>query len=171
MHDAFGVIRSIINFSPGASYALWSVRGGGGMCPFCTPPPPVGPALTEYRRTSSVTSILQELGWEDLQLRRDQNKAKMTYRIVNYLIEIPAGQYLNATGVATRGHRLRLLSIYCSNNAYKGSFFSSKVRLWNSLPASVIVSTNFGRLQGPCWCRYPKTVTVNNMFLSDFNCI
>ena len=57
----------------------------------------------DYRRTSSVTSMLQELGWEDLQSRREQNKDAMMYRIVNNLVEIPAGQYLTAAGVSTRG--------------------------------------------------------------------
>ena len=41
--------------------------------------------------------MLQELGWEDLQSRRDHNKATMMYRIVNNLVEIPAEQYLIAT--------------------------------------------------------------------------
>ena len=44
----------------------------------------------DYRRTNSVTSMLQELGWEDLQPRREQNKDAMIYRIVNNLVEIPS---------------------------------------------------------------------------------
>ena len=92
----------------------------------------------DYRRTSSVTSMLQELGWEDLQSRLEQNKVAMMYRTVNNLVEIPADQYLTAAGVSTTGHQQRLLVQYCSINAYKGSFFSSAVRLWNSLPASTI---------------------------------
>ena len=40
----------------------------------------------------AVNSVLQVLGWEDLQSRRDQNKAIMMYSIVNNLVEIPAGQ-------------------------------------------------------------------------------
>ena len=92
----------------------------------------------DYRQTSRVTSALQELGWEDLQSRRDQNKATMMYRNFNNFVEIPEGQYLNATGVATREHHQQFLPVYCSINAYKGSFFPSKVRLWNGLPANVI---------------------------------
>ena len=58
----------------------------------------------------------------------------MMYRIV----EIPADQYLTAAGVSTWGHQQRFLVQYCSINTYKGSFFPSAVRLWNSLPASAI---------------------------------
>ena len=92
----------------------------------------------DYHRTSSVTSMLQELGWEDLQSRRGQNKVAMMYRIVNNLVELPTDQYLTAAGVSTSGHQQRFLVQYCSINAYKGSFFPSAVRVWNSLPASAI---------------------------------
>ena len=92
----------------------------------------------DYRRTSSVTSMLPELGFKDLQSRRDQSKLTMMHMIVNNSIEIPVGQYLNATDVAAREHHQRFQPIYCSINAYKGSAFPSTVRLWNGLPASVI---------------------------------
>ena len=82
--------------------------------------------------------MLQELGYEDLKSRREQNKVAVVNRIVNNLVEIPADQYLTAAGVLTRGHQQRFLVPYCSINAYKGSFFPSAVRLWNSLPASAI---------------------------------
>ena len=62
----------------------------------------------------------------------------MMYQIVNNLVEIPADQYLTAAGVSTRGHKQWFVLQYCSINAYKGSFFLSAVRPWNSLPASAI---------------------------------
>ena len=86
----------------------------------------------------AAVSLLQELGWEDLQSRREQNKVAMIYRIVNNLFEIPADQYLTAAGVSTRGHQQSFLVPNCSINACKGSFFPAVVRLWNSLPASTI---------------------------------
>ena len=81
---------------------------------------------------------MQDLGWEQLQTRRQQNKTVMMYRIVNNLVEIPANQYLTSTGVSTRGHQQRFLPYYCSVNAYQGSFFPSAIRLWNALPASTV---------------------------------
>ena len=58
----------------------------------------------DYRRTSSVTSMIQNLGWEQLQHRREQCKTIMMYRIVNDLIDIPAENYLTHSGTTTRGH-------------------------------------------------------------------
>ena len=41
--------------------------------------------FNDYPPTSSVTSMLQELGWEDLQSRQEQNKVAMMYRVIyNY---------------------------------------------------------------------------------------
>ena len=37
---------------------------------------------------SSVTTILQDLQWPDLQARRQQAKTAMVYKIVNHLVEV-----------------------------------------------------------------------------------
>ena len=92
----------------------------------------------DYRQTSSVTSMIQNLGWEELQHRRKQYKTIMMYRILNDLINIPTENYLTHSGTTTRGHETRLLVPYCSVNAYKSSFFPSIIRLLNSLPVSTV---------------------------------
>ena len=94
----------------------------------------------DYRRTSRVTPMLQNLGWEDLKTRREQSKTIMMYRIVNNLIDIPAERYLTHTGTSTRGHESRFLVPYCSVVAYKSSFFPSTIRLWNALPVSMVTA-------------------------------
>ena len=91
--------------------------------------------FNDYRQTSSVSSLVQDLGLEQLQTRCQQNKTEMIYRIVNNLVEIPVNQYLTPAGVSTRGHQQRFLPYYCSVNAYQGSF-PSAIRLWNALLAS-----------------------------------
>ena len=66
----------------------------------------------DYRRTSSVTSMIQNLGWEELQYRREQCKTVMMYRIINNLVDIPAEKYLIHSGTSTRGHETRFLVPY-----------------------------------------------------------
>ena len=68
----------------------------------------------DYLRTSSVTSVIQDLGLENLQRRREQSKTVMMYRIVNNLVDIPAEHYLTHSGTANRGHGIRFLVPYCS---------------------------------------------------------
>ena len=102
----------------------------------------------DYRRTSSVTSMIQNLGWEELQRRREQCKTIMVYRIVNDLIDIPAENYLTHSGTTTRCHGTRFLVPYCSLNAYKSSFFPSTIRLWNSLPVSAVTAPSLDAFKG-----------------------
>jgi hypothetical protein len=41
------------------------------------------------------------------------------------------------TGVRTRGNEMRFLVPFTSVNSYKNSFFTSTIRLWNSLPSDI----------------------------------
>ena len=78
----------------------------------------------DYRQTSSVTSMLQELGWEDLKSRREQNKVTMMHWIVNNIVEIPADEYLTAAGVSTSGHQQQFPGLSL------GGDFGEKVSLY-----------------------------------------
>ena len=104
--------------------------------------------LNDYRRTSSVTSMIQNLGLEELQHPREQCKTIMMYRIVNDLIDNPAENYLTHSGTTTRGHGPWFLVPYCSVNAYKSSFFPSTIRLWNSLPVSAVTLPSLDAFKG-----------------------
>ena len=102
----------------------------------------------DYRLTSSVTSMIQNLGCEELQHRRGQCKTIMMYRIVNDLIDIPAENYLTHSSTTTRGHGTGFLVHYCFVNAYKSSFFPSTIQLWNSLPVSAVTAPSLDAFKG-----------------------
>ena len=65
----------------------------------------------------------------------------MIYKIVNNLIDIEASLYLTPTTSATRGHSRRYLYIQARINAYHHSFIPSAVRIWNRLPAHLVIAT------------------------------
>ena len=81
---------------------------------------------SDYRCTSSVTLMMEDLGWEQLACRQ-QAKASMLYRIVNQLVDIQAASLLILRGSHTRGHTNRFLVQYCSVNVYKRSFYPPSV--------------------------------------------
>ena len=58
----------------------------------------------DHRQTNSITSMIQNLGWDKLQYRHEQCKTVMMYQIVNNLIDIPAEKNLIHFGTKTRGH-------------------------------------------------------------------
>ena len=71
-------------------------------------------ALRDSAKMTTATSMIQNLGWDDLQHRREQCNTVVLYRIVNNLVDIPAHKYLIHSGTATRGHGTRFLVPYCS---------------------------------------------------------
>ena len=50
--------------------------------------------LHHHHNTSSVTNMLQTLGWRSLSDRRNDAKLCMIYKIANSLVGIPAKTYL-----------------------------------------------------------------------------
>ena len=72
-----------------------------------------------YRRSSSVTAMLDQLHWAPLQERRAQANVEMMFRIVNGLVDIPTS-FLTPT-LMMRGHSQRnilfhLLELYTSTH-------------------------------------------------------
>ena len=64
----------------------------------------------DYDRTSSVTAMLNGLGSETLQQRRQQAKVVMFYRIVHGLVAVQTTPFLiPAAMTGTRGHNMRYL--------------------------------------------------------------
>ena len=62
----------------------------------------------DNRRTKSVESILEHLGYKDIHTRRQHGKMILMYRIINHLVETPASQILQLVGVSRtsgRNHR------------------------------------------------------------------
>ena len=92
--------------------------------------------FSDYRLRSSISPILQKLQWPTLQERRAQAKRYMMYRIVYNLVDIPAS-HLKPT-ISVRGHNMRHIVPYARTLAYQRSFFLDIIRIWNSLPQSVV---------------------------------
>ena len=94
----------------------------------------------EYRTTSSVTAMINQLQWPTLQERRAQAKATMMYRIVNNIVDVPH-TFLTPT-IALRGHSSRFHIPFARIGVYRQSFFPDSIRIWNELPQALINCTS-----------------------------
>ena len=56
-----------------------------------------------YQRKSSVTALIQDLGWTDLQTRRKNFRPTSLYKILNGLIAVPVSDLLTPADERTRG--------------------------------------------------------------------
>ncbi|XP_052763343.1 uncharacterized protein LOC128223945 [Mya arenaria] len=92
-----------------------------------------------YHNTSSVTSMLEDLGWETLESRRTKAQLTMMYKIVNNLVDIQADSYLTPSNRSTRTSNNRnFTQISTSTSYYKFSFFPRTITEWNKLPSSIV---------------------------------
>lgn len=96
-----------------------------------------------YIREDGVVTKLLELQWEDLALRRQQQRLSVLYKMQNQLIDIPVTAHLTRNPRdATRGHYQKFVEIRAKKDNYKYSFFPRTVPEWNKLSKEVVNSSD-----------------------------
>lgn len=95
-------------------------------------------ATGDYHRTSTATSMLQQLLWQTFKQRRDTTRVVMLYMIVYHLVDIPADQHIQRSSFRTRGHTMRFLIPNTMTAVYHSLFFLQAIRLWNQLPWDIV---------------------------------
>ena len=94
---------------------------------------------SDYRRTSSVTAMLDELGWKNLADRRRELRLALLYKVTHGLVAVPADS-LNLTPptrLTRSNHKHKYQTICTNTNEYKNSLIPRTIPEWNSLPASI----------------------------------
>ena len=89
--------------------------------------------------TNTQRLLDEELGWELLKSRRQRHKLCLFYQIVNQLDVPPYLSALLPSFIGSSGgyhlrHNLNFKVFKTKSSMYQQSFFSSCVKLWNSLP-------------------------------------
>ena len=77
-----------------------------------------------YQRKSSVTALIQDLGWTDLQTRRKNFRLTSLYKILNGLIAVSVSDLLTPADERTRGgHKKSFKDIRANTTLGKKFFF------------------------------------------------
>jgi hypothetical protein len=95
-----------------------------------------------YERTEgTVTSLIEQLGWQSLEERRRQARLGFMYKMTNNLVDIPSDRYLTP---ATRHSRHSNNKSYITHstrlNIHKYSYFPRTIIQWNALDDTVVNS-------------------------------
>ena len=103
----------------------------------------------DYRWTTSVTSLKQDLGWPPLSARRQVRDSVMWYKIHynKVFIHFPT-MVIPKPRIALNDHDLAYLHLHTRVNAYKYSYFPRTIPLWNSLPATAVAAPSVEAFQG-----------------------
>ena len=100
----------------------------------------------DYRLTSSVTDMINDLQWTTLQKRRMHSRLTIFYRFLHQDppdIRIPQYYLHHSMSHFTRlSHQQRFIPpTTTSSNYYQKSFFPHTIADWNNLPDEIIDST------------------------------
>ena len=94
----------------------------------------------DFRSRSSVTSMLWDLGWQDLKHRRRDLRLALLYKIVTGHVEITPQDIglTKADGLTRANHRFKFQAMGANTNAYRHSFAVRTIGDWNSLPSYAV---------------------------------
>ena len=80
--------------------------------------------LSDYARTTSVTTLQSQLNWQTLEVRRPVARLCLFYKIVNGLVAVPLPDYMQPTHRISRYcHSMTFRQIHTGKDYCKYSFF------------------------------------------------
>ena len=104
--------------------------------------------MSDFQRTSSVTTMLNTLGWRNLAQRRADSRLVLMFKIVHGLVAIPQTQLVRPHRISRNSHSFAFRQIQTTKNVYKYSFFPLTIVQWNKLPSSVVSLPNIEQFKG-----------------------
>ena len=105
---------------------------------------------SDFRRTSSVTTMLNTLGWRNLAQRRADSRLVLMNKIVHVhgLVAIHLTQLTRPSRISRSSHPFFFRQIQIAKNIYKYSFFPLTMVQWNKLPSSADSLPSVDQLKG-----------------------
>ena len=95
--------------------------------------------LNDYSPYSSVSCMIDKLGWQSLQQRRSTSRVVLFYKIVYQLVAIQMPPHFTIpVRSSARNHDFHFYQVHTPRDFYKYSFFPRTVIFWNSLPAEIV---------------------------------
>ena len=95
---------------------------------------------TNYLRSMIMKrkgSMVNNLGWDPLELRRLRARLTMLFKIQQNLVAVPMPSVISVPVRSTPRHPHDFQHMYTSTNSCKYSFFIHTVHQWNLLPPSI----------------------------------
>ena len=114
--------------------------------------------MSDSDRTSSVSAMIRQLGWDSLADRRRDIRLSLFYKAVHELTAIPTEEVLVKADDRTRSsHPYKFRHIKSDTTTYRNSFFPRTVPQWNALPCEAVMPRSSLASSGPSGLDYPPT--------------
>ena len=98
--------------------------------------------MGDYKRESSVTSMIRNIGWQSLQERRAVARLTLMYKIVHGYVEVLNTPLQSSSCQTRHASQLTYRNLQTNKNCYRHSFFPRTIPEWNSLPFSIRSSSS-----------------------------
>ena len=98
-----------------------------------------------YHNTSSVTTMMQELNWLPLAVRRQHARLKLMYKLSRNELNINCDHILRSVthDHDTKGkNEFTYVRLWGTQNYYNNSFFPRTIQEWNALPNALVQADN-----------------------------
>ncbi len=107
----------------------------------------------DYRTDSSVTAMVNKLGWDTLENRRLMSQAVMFSKVRSNIVNIPMPAYVHLqTYTRTRRlHQMQYQHIYTRVDTFKYSFFPRIIPVWNILPVAAVSAETLDGFRKAAW--------------------
>ena len=93
----------------------------------------------DFSPSSSVTSMLNDLKWDNIENRRTTQRLATLHKILHEEIDIPHHNYIQTKPQRSRRtHNKQFNLTNCTSTPFAQSFFPETIKLWNSLPQSTV---------------------------------
>ena len=96
--------------------------------------------LNDYSRDSSATTLVQELGWESLAVRRHIARLSHFYKAYHQQSPITLSHLSHPTRGSRYSNASTFISLQTSTDVYKYSFIPRTLNDWNTLPTHLHIS-------------------------------
>ena len=94
----------------------------------------------DFRRTTSVSSLINTLGWDQLHIMHLASQLTMFYKIHHGLVNIQLSHTIApAPFIGRHDHQFKFTVLEATIDPYKYSFYPRSIRLWNQLPSTALL--------------------------------
>ena len=91
----------------------------------------------DYGRESSVTNMINNIGWPSLLERRAATRLTLMFKIVHGYVDINTTLLQTGDRITRQSSPLTYKHIHANKNCYRSSFFPRTIPEWNMLPLSL----------------------------------
>lgn len=96
----------------------------------------------DYRYTSSVTEMINNLGWQSLETRRQHRRLINFYKSIHGEIALPLPYYVKPNARQSRGHDTKFQHVKARIDSFSYSYFPRTIRNWNNIPQELVSSSS-----------------------------